>query len=95
MVAWLTTAGLALTRAFGWPAALGLLVVSAYLRIAWPLQLAVLLGLGLVWHWPWLLALLVAAPRLLTLLPGLIAWGIARRRHPPPAWALYQSPPVP
>lgn len=95
LLAWVALAAFTLTHALGLPAALAILAVSALLRLAWPLQLSVLLGAWLLWHWPWPLALLLAAPRLLLVLPGLIAWWLARHRRPPALWAPYTGHPPP
>ena len=82
---WLATLGLAQLIGVDWAIALalGLLLTG----ILWPLQIAVFCGALLVWHWPPLLALIVAAPRLLLMLPGLISTFLAARRHPRPRWS--------
>jgi hypothetical protein len=82
---WLATLGLAQLIAVHWAIALalGLLLTG----ILWPLQIAVFCGALLVWHWPPLLALVVAAPRLILMLPGLISTFLAGRRHPRPRWS--------
>jgi hypothetical protein len=51
-----------------------------------PVRLGVFLAALRLWSLPWYAALLLAAPRLLLLLPGLIATAVARLRHPPPVW---------
>jgi hypothetical protein len=82
---WLATLGLAQLIGVDWAIALalGLLLTG----ILWPLQIAVFCGALLVWHWPPPLALLVAAPRLILMLPGLISTFLAGRRHPRPRWS--------
>jgi len=81
---WLATFGLAQLIGMDWAIALALGLLLA--GILWPLQIAVFCGALLVWHWPPLLALLVAAPRLILMLPGLISTLLAGRRHPRPRW---------
>jgi hypothetical protein len=82
---WLATLGLAQLIGVDWAIALalGLLLTGTVL----PLQIAVFFGALLVWHWPALLALMVAAPRLILMLPGLISTFLAGRRHPRPRWS--------
>jgi hypothetical protein len=86
---WLATLGLAQLIGVDWALALalGLLLIG----MLWPLQIAVFCGALLVWHWPPLLALMVAAPRLILMLPGLISTFLAARRHPRPRWGPYQA----
>jgi hypothetical protein len=77
--------------------ALGLGLVWAVLAVValllsgwlWALRLAVLAGALLLWHWSLLPALLLAAPRLFLMLPGLISTFLASRRHPRPRWSPY------
>jgi hypothetical protein len=52
-----------------------------------PLQIAVLFGALTAWHWPPALAVIVAAPRLILVLPGLISTFLASRRHPRARWS--------
>lgn len=67
-----------------WALAAALLVLAFG---AWlPLRVGVFLGAVVLWHWPWFAALALAAPRLLMLLPGLIASALARLRHPRARW---------
>src|ERR1700733_9220435 len=82
---WLATLGLAPLIGVDWAIALalGLLLTG----ILWPLQIAVFCAALLVWHWPPLLALVLAAPRLILMLPGLISTFLAGRRHPRPRWS--------
>jgi hypothetical protein len=86
--AWLAVLGLAEFVGTDW--AIALVVVMALCRLMLPLQIAVLVGALAAWHWPLLLALIVAAPRLVLVLPGLISTFLAARRHPQPRWS---SPP--
>jgi hypothetical protein len=51
------------------------------------LQIGIFLGALLVWHWPVVLALFLAAPRAFLVLPGLIATFLANRRHPRARWS--------
>lgn len=68
-----------------WATALVLLALLMRWRLL--LQAAAALTLIAWWHWPVPLALLVVAPRLVTVLPGLIrTWG-ASVRHPRPRWS--------
>ena len=69
---WLATLGLAELIGVEWALALalGLLLMGIVL----PLQIAIFCGALLVWHWPPLLALMVAAPRLLLMLPGALPY---------------------
>jgi hypothetical protein len=51
-----------------------------------PLRIGVFIAAVALWHWPWIAALALAAPRALLILPGLIAYGLARLRHPRARW---------
>jgi uncharacterized membrane protein len=82
---WLAVLGLAQIVGLGW--AIAVAASLLLLRLIWPLQIAVLLGALLVWHWPPALAVIVAAPRLILILPGLISTFLASRRHPRPRWS--------
>jgi hypothetical protein len=82
---WLATLGLAQLIGVDWAIALALALLLT--GILWPLQIAVFCGALLVWHWPPLLALVLAAPRLILMLPGLISTFLAGRRHPRPRWS--------
>jgi hypothetical protein len=86
---WIGVLGLAQVIGVGWAIAvvLGLLLWGFLL----PLQIAVFFGALLVWHWPLLLALVVAAPRLVLMLPGLISTFLAARRHPRPRWSRFKA----
>ena len=81
---WLATLGLA--PMIGLDGAIALALGLLLTGILWPLQIAVFCGALLVWHWPPLLALVLAAPRLILMLPGLISTFLAGRRHPRPRW---------
>jgi len=76
----------ALVHLLGAP--IGVLVAVLLLLAGWlrPLRIAAFFGLIVLWHWPLLAALLVAAPRWLLMLPGLISTLLARLRHPRPRW---------
>jgi hypothetical protein len=62
----------------------GIAVIALPLRL--PVRIGAFLTALLIWHWPALAALLLAAPRLLLMLPGLIATALSTLRHPPPRW---------
>ncbi|HEY3730979.1 MAG TPA: hypothetical protein VGL28_06925 [Steroidobacteraceae bacterium] len=81
---WLCVLGLALL--VGDAAAVVLTVALLLMRMLLPLRIALLVGAVVVLHWSFLLAVVLAAPRLLLMLPGLIAAFLARRRHPRPRW---------
>jgi hypothetical protein len=51
-----------------------------------PIRIGAFLGAVSLLGWPWLVALIVAAPRLWLMLPGLISTQLARWRHPRPLW---------
>jgi hypothetical protein len=55
-------------------------------RISAPIRIGALLGATSLLGWPWVVALVLAAPRLWLVLPGLISTLLARRRHPRPLW---------
>jgi hypothetical protein len=55
-----------------------------------PLRIAVFFGALVLWHWPLLVALIVAAPRLVLMLPGLMSTFLASRRHPRPRWSRFK-----
>jgi hypothetical protein len=82
---WLAVLGLALIVGLGW--AIAVAVSLLLLRLIWPLQIAVFCGALMVWHWPLALAVIVAAPRLILTLPGLISTFLATKRHPRPRWS--------
>jgi hypothetical protein len=82
---WLALLGLAALVGNAWAAAL--IVLAAATACHWLLRAAAFFALLRLWHWPWPLALVAAAPRLLLVLPGLITTLLARMRHPRPLWA--------
>jgi hypothetical protein len=85
---WVSVLGLAQFIGLGWAIALALaLLLAGWLPV---LQIAVFFGALLVWHWPVLLALVLAAPRLILVLPGLISTFLAARRHPRARWSSYK-----
>lgn len=85
-VAWI-----GLTHWLGAPWASALVLLVVLLRSTLLLQIGAALTLVALWHWPSLLALLAVAPRLLTVLPGLIrTWG-AKVRHPRPRWSAVEK----
>ena len=57
------------------------LVALAALGCAWPLSIGAFIGALREWHWPWALAAVFAAPRLITVIPGYIASALAKIRH--------------
>jgi len=85
---WLAVLALAVAVGTGWAvvAVLALLLAG----LLWPLRIAVFFGAVALWHWPLAAALLIAAPRLLLMLPGLIAAFLASKRHPRPRWSSYR-----
>jgi hypothetical protein len=78
-------AGLRLIAGPGW--ALIIAAALAWLRFTWLLQLAVGVGAIAIWHWPWECAVLLAVPRLLLALPGLVSTTLASARHPRERWS--------
>jgi hypothetical protein len=56
------------------------------LRFTLPVRIGVVLAAVYLWSLPWMAALLLAAPRILLMLPGLISTALARLRHPRPVW---------
>jgi hypothetical protein len=85
---WVGVLGLAKFIGLGWAIALALvLLLAGWLPV---LQIAVFFGALMVWHWPVLLALLLAAPRLILVLPGLVSTFLAARRHPRARWSSYK-----
>lgn len=85
---WIGVLGLALLVGPAW----AIVLVAALLLCGFmvPLRIAVFFGVLAVWHWPVLLALVVAAPRLVLMLPGLISTFLASRRHPRARWGRFQ-----
>jgi hypothetical protein len=74
--------------------ALAILVLAVAFRLHWVLRAAAFLALLLLWHWPWWVALPLAMPRAVLMLPGLISTAVARRRHPRPVWPVWPAPAV-
>jgi hypothetical protein len=56
------------------------------LRLTIPIRIGVVLAAVYLWHLSWIAALLLAAPRIPLMLPGLISMALARVRHPRPVW---------
>ena len=85
---WLAVLALAVAVGTGWAlvAALALLLAGLF----WPLRLAVFFGALELWHWPLPAALVIAAPRLVLMLPGLVSTYLASKRHPRPRWKCYR-----
>lgn len=86
---WLGVLGLAELIGVDWAIVVALALLLC--RLTLPLQIAIFVGAFAAWHWPLLLAVIVAAPRLVLVLPGLISTLLAARRHPRPRWS---SPPA-
>ncbi|MGH8142690.1 MAG: hypothetical protein ACREU2_09265 [Steroidobacteraceae bacterium] len=76
--------GLAVLVGDAWAAAL--IVLAAATRCHWLLRAAACFAVLHLWHWPWPLAIVAAAPRLVLVLPGLVTTLLARWRHPRPLW---------
>ncbi len=77
---------LLLAKFGGWIAALLGLALVLLFRGRMLVRIGALLGALWLWHWPLFAAVLLAAPRLFTMLPGAIATLLARIRHPRPLW---------
>ncbi len=84
---WIAVLGLGLLVGAPWAIVLAAVLLLSGLML--PLRIAVFFGALVVWHWPVLVALIVAAPRLLLMLPGLISTFLASRRHPRPRWSRF------
>jgi len=65
-------------------------VALALFRFSIPLRIGVLLGSISLLGWPWYLGLILAAPRLLLVLPGYVSALLAHIRHPRPNWPSVQ-----
>ena len=85
---YLAVLALALAIGPGWALALALALLLT--GLLWALRIAVFCGALMLWHWPVLAALVIAAPRLPLMLPGLISTFLASRRHPRPRWTSYR-----
>jgi hypothetical protein len=85
---WLGVLALAQLVGAGW----AIVLAVALLLSGWmlPLRIAVFFGALALWHWPLLAALIVAAPRLVLMLPGLISTYLASRRHPRARWSRFK-----
>jgi hypothetical protein len=57
-----------------------------WLRFTWLLRVAVCVGAIATWHWPWVWAVLLAVPRAVLMLPGLVSSTLASWRHPRARW---------
>jgi hypothetical protein len=66
-------------------------VALALFRFSLPLRIGVVLGSITLLGWPWYLGVLLAAPRLLLMLPGYVSALLARIRHPRPNWPGVQT----
>jgi hypothetical protein len=64
-------------------AGLALLIL---LRLTILIRIGVVLAAAYLWALPWIVALLLSAPRVPLMLPGLISTALARLRHPRPVW---------
>jgi hypothetical protein len=85
---WIGVLGLAEFVGVDWAIALALaLLLCGFLL---PLRIAVVYGAVTLWHWPLVLAVILAAPRLILVLPGLISTYLASRRHPRPRWRPFE-----
>jgi hypothetical protein len=56
------------------------------LRLTIPVRIGVVLAAVYLLALPWMVGLLLAAPRIPLMLPGLISTALARVRHPRPVW---------
>jgi hypothetical protein len=88
MRVWIGVLGLALLIGASWAVVLAMGLLLSGFTV--PLRIAVFFGALAVWHWPVLPALVVAAPRLVLMLPGLISTFLASRRHPRPRWSRFK-----
>jgi hypothetical protein len=88
MRAWLGVLALAQLVGPGWAIVLAVVLLLSGFML--PLRIAVFFGALALWHWPLLVALIIAAPRLVLMLPGLISTFLASRRHPRPRWSRFK-----
>jgi len=86
---WLAVLALAVVIGTGWAMVTTLALLLA--GVLWPLRVAVFFGALVLWHWPLPAALVIALPRLILVLPGLIATLLASKRHPRPRWTGYRA----
>ncbi len=85
---WIGVLGLAEFVGVDWAIALALALLLCGFVL--PLRIAVVYGAVTLWHWPLVLAVILAAPRLILVLPGLISTYLAARRHPRPRWRPFE-----
>jgi hypothetical protein len=86
--AWIGVLGLAQVTGVDWAIVISAALLLCGFRL--PLRIAVFFGALTVWHWPLVLAVIVAAPRLILMLPGLMSTFLASRRHPRPRWSSFK-----
>ncbi len=72
----------------GWRWAPVLIALLLWFRLVVLLQVAIFLGAVMGWHLPVIVALLLAAPRLFLMLPGLVSTFLASHRHPRVRWTV-------
>ncbi len=65
-------------------------VVLVLFRFTTPLRIGIVLGSVSLLSMPWYVGVLLAAPRLLLMLPGYLSALLARIRHPRPLWPSVQ-----
>ena len=81
---WVGLLGLAQLLGLPWASALMALLLLSNAML--PVRLCAVFGAVWVWHWPGMVAVIFAAPRLVLILPGLISTWLALVRHPRPVW---------
>lgn len=90
LLAWRTARALvvvlALIPLLGFIAAFAVVALLLLLDARWLLRLAAAAAAVSVWHWPVMLALLFAMPRLFLMAPGAVTQWLALKRHPRPRW---------
>ncbi|HEX4376472.1 MAG TPA: hypothetical protein VHZ99_04905 [Steroidobacteraceae bacterium] len=84
---WLAAATAALAVPFTLAGAVVTVAILVLSRSFRALQLAALVGLIWIWRLPVLVAVLLAVPRIVLILPGLVATWLAGRRHPRLRWS--------
>jgi len=67
------------------------LAALVLLRFTIPIRIGVVLAAAYLWELPWIVALLLAAPRIPLMLPGLISTALARVRHRRPIWRSFDG----
>lgn len=67
------------------------LAALVLLRFTLPVRIGVVLAAVYAWYLPWTAALLLAAPQVPLMLPGLIATALARLRHRRPDWRSFDG----